>query len=92
MSGVAAAPEGAERARRYVNVFTDRRLEVNCPTHDALAAGGPWLRDFDTNSRIGFVNGVNGQRTSSGWHRSSYFNSEIAAVYQYADRCRPTCS
>jgi len=82
---------GCPAITRYVNVFTDRRLEVNCPTHDAESVGGPWLRDFDTNSRIGYVNGLNTQRTSAGYHRSPYFTSQIAALYQYADGCRPSC-
>lgn len=82
---------GCPATTRYVNVFTDRRLEVYCPQHDIESVGGPWLRNFDTNTRIGYINGLNSQRMSSGYHRSPYFGSQLAALYEHADRCRPSC-
>ncbi|HEY0637027.1 MAG TPA: hypothetical protein VGD67_05215, partial [Pseudonocardiaceae bacterium] len=69
---------------RWVQVFVDRRPEAWCNLGGA-SYGGPMLRDFNTTTRIGYVNGIVGEISSTGYSRSSYFTDEIWAIWRYVE-------
>lgn len=63
----------------------DSWLYVDC-TMTGGASGGPWLVDYDYNSRLGYVNAL----TSRGginytYSLSSYFNGYVADLYYLVD-------
>ncbi|WP_232248682.1 trypsin-like serine peptidase [Streptacidiphilus rugosus] len=58
------------------------RVQIHC-RYGQGASGGPWLRSYNTSSRLGYVDGVTSTVTlSTGWDQSPYFDTAVAALYK----------
>lgn len=45
------------------------------------SSGGPWLRAYNDSSGLGYVNGTMSTLTTTGWNRSSYFDSKVKSMF-----------
>lgn len=70
---------------RRVSLF-DPRIEIKCGFTGG-SSGGPWLKDYDNTTLLGYVNGNMSTLTSDGWNRSPYFNNNVKSMFDHvADR------
>ncbi|MFB9237886.1 hypothetical protein ACFFWC_20385 [Plantactinospora siamensis] len=58
--------------------FQENKIELHCGFTGG-SSGSPWLRLYD--GSLGYVNGVMSTLNSSGWNKSSYFDTAVMDVF-----------
>ncbi|MCC3651940.1 hypothetical protein LIX60_10760 [Streptomyces sp. S07_1.15] len=58
----------------------DGRIQLRCDFGGG-SSGGPWMRQFDESSGLGYTNGVTSTINSEGWNRSSYFGDSVKQMF-----------
>jgi len=66
-------------ATRQVSIF-DGRIEIRCGFTGG-SSGGPWFKDYNNATGIGYVNGVMSTLASNNWNRSSYFDTKVKTMF-----------
>ncbi|MGW0824703.1 trypsin-like serine peptidase [Streptomyces sp. NPDC002845] len=59
---------------------SDGRIELQCDFGGG-SSGGPWLREYNDSTGLGYVNGVMSTIAGGGWNRSSYFGDSVKAMF-----------
>ncbi|GAA2629223.1 peptidase [Actinomadura fulvescens] len=60
--------------------IADGRIEINC-NFGGGSSGGPWLREFNDATGLGYSNGVQSTITNTGWNRSPYFDDAVKTMF-----------
>jgi V8-like Glu-specific endopeptidase len=60
--------------------LSDGRIEIQCDFGGG-SSGGPWLREFNDSTGLGYVNGAMSTLATGGWNRSSYFDDAVKAMF-----------
>ncbi|WJV48941.1 trypsin-like serine peptidase [Streptomyces flavofungini] len=59
----------------------DGRIEIDCNFGGGVS-GGPWLREYNASTGLGYINGVFSTTVSTGWNRSPYFGKSVHKMFK----------